>query len=919
MTDIYVASLRQVTHHYGDVTALNDISLDIPAQKMVGLIGPDGVGKSTLLALIAGVKIIQQGEIQALNGNIADHAYLKQARMRIAYMPQGLGRNLYPTLSVFDNIDFFGRLFGQNPDTRLEKIKELLVATSMDSFRDRPAGKLSGGMKQKLSLCCALMNDPDLLILDEPTTGVDPLSRRQFWELINNIRSRRPWMSVLVATAYLDEAEGFDWLVAMDEGKVIDTGTPAELIEKTQTKNLDEAFIALLPEEKRHNHQSVVVPPRIESDDAEPVIVAEHLTRKFGSFVAVDNVSFRIGKGEIFGFLGSNGCGKSTTMKMLTGLLPASSGTAQLFGRPVSGSDLETRKNVGYMSQSFSLYTELTVRQNLDLHAQLYHIPPDIREERIQRVIKRFELTAVADARPDQLPLGIKQRLQLAVAVLHNPPLLILDEPTSGVDPVARDSFWQFLIDLSRNDGVTIFISTHFMNEAARCDRISLMHAGKVLTVGKPDDIARERGEGSLEKAFIGYLEEASGLNVEEDNAPSAPVQADSPADLSQKSSEAAIPVIRSFDFRRLWAYSRRELMELLRDPIRMIFAFIGPVILMIAFGYGISFDINDVTFTVLDQDRTPESRELIENISSSPYFTRITDAVSIEEAQDQMLRGKAQVIIEIPTDFGKHMLQGKIPEISVSLNGSMPSRAETIKGYIGGITAQYAQQVQAAYQASSAPNPVTISNRFRYNQAFESLYAMVPCVIMLMLMLTPSIMAAIAVVREKETGSIANFQSTPITKMEFLVGKQLPYIGVAMVEFFILLLLAIFLFNVPVRGSFMTLLIGTLFYVSASTAFGILISSFTRTQVAAILVTSIVSIVPAIHFSGLITPVSSLSGSGKLIGLLFPASYYTQVSVGTFTKSLYFQNLWYDVLILAVFAFAFMAVALFFQKKQEK
>ncbi len=304
---------------------------------------------------------------------------------RIAYMPQGLGRNLYPTLSVFDNIDFFGRLFGQGTSERRARIDELLKATGLDPFGDRPCGKLSGGMKQKVSLCCSLMHDPDLLILDEPTTGVDPLSRRQFWELIDSIRARRPTMSVIVATAYMDEASRFDWLAAMDDGKVIAQGAPKEILDRAKKTTLDDAFIALLPPEKRGQHQEVVVRPRVESDDKTPAIEAEGLTRRFGDFVAVDHVSFRIGRGEIFGFLGSNGCGKTTTMKMLTGLLPVTEGSAKLFGKPMGADDMAARQNVGYMSQAFSLYSELTVRQNLELHAHLYHLPPNERDGRIRR------------------------------------------------------------------------------------------------------------------------------------------------------------------------------------------------------------------------------------------------------------------------------------------------------------------------------------------------------------------------------------------------------------------------------------------------------------------------------------------------------------------------------------------------------
>lgn len=509
MSASIIARLDDVTHRYGRTCALDHVTLGIPASCMAGMIGPDGVGKSTLLALVSGVRAIQAGRVMVFGDDMADRVSRRANCSRIAYMPQGLGRNLYPTLSVFENIDFFGRLYGQPARERRDRIADLLRATHLEPFAGRPAGKLSGGMKQKLSLCCALMHDPDLLVLDEPTTGVDPLSRGQFWELIDLIRAGRPQMSVLVATAYMDEAARFDWLAAMDDGIIIASGAPQQILEQTGECTLEEAFIALLPPEKRAKHQKVIVRPRRVSADETPAIEAEGLTRRFGDFVAVDHVSFRIGRGEIFGFLGSNGCGKTTTMKMLTGLLAASAGSAKLFGEPIGADTFEQRRNVGYMSQAFSLYTELTVRQNLDLHARLYHLPAETIAARINELLARYDLADVADTRPDSLPLGIKQRLQLAVAVLHRPALLILDEPTSGVDPIARDAFWHTLIDLSRDDGVTIFLSTHFMNEAERCDRISLMHAGKVLAVGAPGDLAAKRGTHSLEDAFIAYLAEA--------------------------------------------------------------------------------------------------------------------------------------------------------------------------------------------------------------------------------------------------------------------------------------------------------------------------------------------------------------------------------------------------------------------------
>jgi ribosome-dependent ATPase len=912
MTGEPIARVKAVSHRYGATVALDDVSIDIPSRIMVGVIGPDGVGKSTLLGLIAGVRKIQTGEVVVFDKDVANGSNLKAIRGRVAYMPQGLGRNLYPTLSVFENIDFFGRLFGQGAEERRQRITELLTATAMEKFEARPAGKLSGGMKQKLSLCCALINDPDLLILDEPTTGVDPLSRGQFWDLINSIRARRPQMSVVVATAYMDEAERFDWLMAMDDGKIIATGTLKELLDKTGEPNLDEAFIAMMPEAKRALHKKVVVRPRVASPDETPAIEAEGLTRRFGDFVAVDHVSFRIPRGEIFGFLGSNGCGKSTTMKMLVGFLPATSGTCKLFGEPMGSNDMQARRNVGYMTQAFSLYGELTVAQNLDLHAQLYHLPKEKIGPRIEELLERYDLKSVVNSRPDSLPLGMKQRLQLAVAVLHEPSILILDEPTSGVDPIARDAFWRTLIDLSRDDGVTIFVTTHFMNEADRCDRISLMHAGKVLAVGAPQELVKERGSASLEECFVGYLAEAAGIDMSKKAEPPAP---------EAQAIDAAPATPKGFSPGRLWAYARRETVELLRDPIRLAFALLGPIILMFAFGYGISFDIENLATASFDQDDTPQSRELLQGFDGSRYFSVQPPITSADEAEKRLRSGNTQIVVEVPPGFGRDLLNNRTPEVDATVDGAMTFRGETAKNYVTGVIRKQGEELLRSQRRAGSANAWTdddIQTRFRYNQAFLSVNAMVPSIFMLLLCLIPAIMSAIAVVREKETGSIANFRSTPITRLEYLIGKQLPYIAVAIIAFFALLLIAIFIFHVPPKGPFLVLLLGTIVYVIATVGFGVLISSFTRTQVAAVFATAILSIVPAVNFSGMLAPVSSLSGGARVIGLSFPSSWYQQVSVGVFAKALGIVDLWRDIAAIALIALVFLAISLALLRKQE-
>lgn len=912
------ARMWSVSHAFKKTRALDDVTLDFPAGRIIGLIGPDGVGKSTLLSLIAGARKIQQGEVEALGADMRDARQRTKVGPRIAYMPQGLGKNLYPTLSVFENVDFFGRLFGHARKERHRRIHELLEATGLDPFPDRPAGKLSGGMKQKLGLCCALIHDPDLLILDEPTTGVDPLARRQFWDLINGIRKDRPGMGVIVATAYMDEASGFDWLVAMDGGRVLATGTPAELRERTGTSSLDEAFIALMPEEKRRLHRKVEIPPRPKDGDGDAAIEAEGLTIRFGDFTAVDNVSFRIPKGEIFGFLGSNGCGKTTTMKMLTGLLPASEGTARLFGQEVDPRDIDTRRRVGYMSQSFSLYTELTVRQNLDLHARLFQLPAADIPARIEEMAQRFDLTEVMEALPASLPLGLTQRLSLAVAMIHAPEMLILDEPTSGVDPIARDALWQSFVDLSRNDGVTIFISTHFMNEAERCDRISLMHAGKVLVSDTPAGIVEKHGSADLEEAFVSYLKEA--IAQEDEQATGSEDKQTAPA-IAQAVDHGHRPVPRRFlDPRRIGSYARREALELRRDPIRASFAFIGSLILLFVLGYGISMDVEDLPFAVLDHDQTSISRDYTLDIAGSRYFTErppITDSADLDR---RMRNGELSLAIEIPPGFARDISAGRAVDIGGWIDGSMPSRAETAQGYVEGLHAHWLmRQAREAYGDAAQAGDFSLETRFRYNPNIESLIAMVPAVIGLVLLFIPTMLATLSIVREKDLGSIVNLYVTPVSRLEFLLGKQIPYVGLAMLNFVTLTAFAVLVQGVPFSGSLPAYVLGGLLYAVAATGLGLFISSFMNSQIAAIFLTTIVSMLLAVQYSGMIDPVASMEGSAAVIGAINPATHFITIARGTFSKALGLQDLTSSFLALLAAGPVLLALSVFFLRKQAR
>ena len=886
---------RGVTHRYGRLTALNEVSLEMPAGKLVGLIGPDGVGKSTLLGLVAGAKKLQSGSLEVLGGPISDRTHRRRVCPAIAFMPQGLGRNLYAELTVRENIEFFSRVFGQGREEREIRITALLSATGLLPFADRMMGKLSGGMKQKLGLCCALIHDPGLLILDEPTTGVDPLSRRQFWSLIDAIRASTPGLSVLVSTAYMEEAQRFDRIVAMDKGRVLFDGTPGEL--QGGAKDLESSY------RKLRGRADGETPPDYSDGPAaagEPVIVARGLTRRFGDFIAVSEVDFAINRGEIFGFLGSNGCGKSTTMKMLTGLLPASAGEALLFGRPVNAHNRRLRHQIGYMSQAFSLYGELTVHQNLQLHARIFAIAN--RAARIAELSRRFGLDAHRDTLASSLPLGIKQRLSLAVAVIHNPRVLILDEPTSGVDPDARDTFWALLYELSRRDGVTIFVSTHFMGEAERCDRVSFMHAGRVLAEGTPDSLIKAEGASTLEQAFISVLEAAD---------PPAPVKAPDVSSVTRRTTTGTA-------IGRAFAYVRRETAEVLRDRVRLAFAFLGSALLMLVFCFGISLDIDELNFTVHDLSQGPESRSYIAEIAGSRYFKPAPPVESVDEGRQALIAGNVSLVIELPPDFGRRLRAREPTEVLAIVDGAIPFKGETVEGYVAGLHNTFLDVLERE-NGTEYVELARIEPRFRYNQSFESIAAMAPAMPAILLIMLPAVLMAVSVAREKELGSITNFYVTPTTRLEFLAGKQIAYIVIAFANFLLLTWMTIVLFGVPLKGDPIPLFIGAVLYIWATTSYGLLIATLTTSQVAATFATAIASIVPTIQFSGLLQPVSTLEKGAQTIGSFWPSSYFLHLNVGVFTKGLGWEALLPDILALACFGPVLTFFAVLLLRPQEK
>ncbi|HAQ25222.1 MAG TPA: multidrug ABC transporter ATP-binding protein, partial [Pseudomonas sp.] len=504
----------------------------------------------------------------------------------------------------------------------------------------------------------------------------------------------------------------------------------------------------------------------------------------------------------------------------------------------------------------------------------------------------------------------VRQRLSLAVAVIHKPEMLILDEPTSGVDPVARDGFWKLLVELSREDGVTIFISTHFMNEALRCDRMSMMHAGRVLDSDTPRGLMAKRGLPTLEETFIAYLQDATADDAQPEATPVASVV---PATGTGSERQAR------FSLRRLLSYSQREATELRRDPIRATLAMLGTVLLMFIMGYGISLDVEDLGYAVLDRDQTTTSQAYALNIAGSRYFTEKAPLRDYTDLDQRLRSGEISLAVEIPPNFGRDLKRGNTPQVGFWVDGAMPTRADTIRGYVQGIHLSYLQQLSREATGNAPQSQVDIALRYRYNPDVQSLPAMVPAVIPLLLMLIPAMLTALGVVREKELGSITNLYVTPVTRLEFLLGKQLPYIAMGMVNFFMMVALAVLVFGVPIKGSLLTLVLGALLYVICATGLGLLMSSILNSQIAAIFGTAIATLVPAVQFSGLLHPISAMEGAGAFIGNIYPTSHFLTISRGVFSKALGLADLYpyFIPLLLAIPVLILLSVAGL--KKQEK
>ena len=487
--------VKHISKRYGKVQALQDVSFSVEQGEVFGLIGPDGAGKSTLFRLMATLLLPDEGSIMV--DGFDTIGQMRQIRRRVGYMPGKF--SLYQDLTVEENLKFFATLFGTTIEEGYDTIKA--IYQQIERFKDRRAGALSGGMKQKLALSCALVHKPSVLFLDEPTTGVDPVSRKEFWDMLGTLKQLG--ITIVAATPYLDEVRRCERVAFLDQGQIKGVGAPDEILERFKDVFNPpgiERNTKVDTQSPADNSQSSILNPQ----SSENVIEVEHLVKAFGSFHAVDDISFCVKRGEIFGFLGANGAGKTTAMRMLTGLSQPTSGTGTVVGYDISTQYEEIKKRIGYMSQKFSLYEDLTVRENIRLFAGIYGMDEAEIDRKTDELLERLRFSEHKNDLVSSLPLGWKQKLAFSVSIFHEPGIVFLDEPTGGVDPATRRQFWELIYDAAQR-GITVFVTTHYMDEAEYCDRISIMVDGKIRAMGTPAELKQQFRQPDMDHVFT-YL-----------------------------------------------------------------------------------------------------------------------------------------------------------------------------------------------------------------------------------------------------------------------------------------------------------------------------------------------------------------------------------------------------------------------------
>ncbi len=942
------------------VRALDGISTRVRRGTVTALVGPDGAGKTTLLRLVTGLLTADSGMLSVLGIDVARDPQAVQDR--VGYMPQRFG--LYEDLSVIENLNLYAELNGVSIAERRERYPRLMEMTALGPFANRLAGKLSGGMKQKLGLACTLVRAPELLVLDEPTVGVDPLSRRELWEIIQQL-AREQELTVLLSTAYLDEAQRCSEAIVLHDGRVLAQGPPATVSElaagrtflvtphqgqaarSVQARLLcqpnvvdavpegglvrvvvsvpansevlreqlsaglpvtsvaarfEDGFMMLLHHaaESPNSAAGMSIEHPTPSADGEAAVEVHDLVRNFGDFTAVDHVTFNVKRGEVFGLLGPNGAGKTTTFRMLCGLLPASSGTLRVAGVDLRVARASARQNIGYVAQRFSLYSQLSVAENLDFFCGAYGLRGKLLAQRVQWALKQFELGPLAQLPAGQLPGGYKQRLAMAVALVHEPSILFLDEPTSGVDPIARREFWQRITALAEQ-GVTVIVTTHFMEEAEYCDRVAVLDGGRILAQGTPAELRSHADStamaSTMEDAFIAIVEKSRTGNGNGHRNPKRDGY------VLDSLLAGAAPQWLPPKARRVWALVQKESWQMVRDASSLAIGIVLPVVLILLFGYGLSLDVTDVPVAVVLDEPSPDALDLAAAYQLSPTFrTRVL--TGMPRARQMMIAREIDAIVQVRSNFGRKLALGEA-EVQILIHGTDANRGRILQAYTEAAVGNW-RACRAAEGRLIDGDPVRVQDRLWFNDANESRYFLVPGLIVLIMTLIGSFLTTLVMAREWERGTLEALFVTRVRVGEILLGKTIPNFALGMIGLALCILTARVLFNVPLRGSLWLLTASSMLYLIVALAVGLLISGAVKSQFVASQVTILITFLPALMLSGFLFDLRSTPAFVRGITYALPARYFVTILQTVFLAG----NVW-QVILPAIVVLLVMSVLL--------